>query len=77
MLSALLTLIVFGFVGLILFTIVMAVVGTVFGMAFGLVSFALFKVAPVLLLGWVVLKLIGRARDRRRISASDQRWLDS
>lgn len=77
MLGSLLTLLVFGFVGLIALSVVLAVVGAVFGLAFGLVGFLLFKVAPVVLVGWLVLKLIGRSRGRRRISSADQRWLDS
>lgn len=76
MLGALITLLVFGFVGLVAVSVVLAVVGAVFGLAFGLAGFLLFKVAPILLVGWVVLKLVGRSRGRRHISAADQRWLD-
>lgn len=77
MLSALLTMLVLGFLGLVAFGVVLALVGTVFGLAFGLAGFLLFKVAPIVLIGWVVLKLIDRSRTRRRISSADQRWLDS
>lgn len=77
MLSALLTLFVFGLVGLVLIGVVLAVVGAVLGVAFGIASFLLFKVAPVLLIGYLVLRLVNRGRSRRRISAADQRWLDS
>ena len=41
-----------------------------------LIGFLLFKVAPLLLIGWVVFKLVGRSRHRAQISAADQRWLD-
>ncbi len=76
MFGALLTLFVFGILGLVAVSVVLALVGTVFGLAFGLAGFLLFKVAPVLLAGWVVLKLLNRGRCRRRISSADQRWLD-
>jgi hypothetical protein len=77
MLTALLTLFVFGILGIVLLSVIAAVIGTFVSLAFGLVGFLLFKVAPVLLVGWVVLKLVDRARSRRRISVADQKWLDS
>lgn len=77
MLSTLLTLFVLGIAGLVVFSVVMAIVGIVLSVTFGLVGFLLFKVAPVLLVGWLVLKLVDRTRDRRRISSADQQWLDS
>lgn len=77
MLGTLITLFVVGILGLVAVSVVLALVGTVFGLAFGLAGFLLFKVAPVLLVGWVILKLVKRTRGRREISASDQRWLDS
>lgn len=77
MLSTLITLFVLGFVGLVIAGVVLAVVGMMFGLAVGVASFLLFKIAPILLIGWVVLKLVSRARGHRQISAADQRWLDS
>jgi hypothetical protein len=77
MLGALLTLFVFGIVGLVVISLVMALIGIFFSITLGIVGFLLFKVAPLLLLGWLVLKLVDRSRSRRRISAADQRWLDS
>jgi len=77
MLSALLTLFVFGIVGLVVISLLMALIGIFFSITFGIVGFLLFKVAPILLIGWLVLKLVDRSRSRRRISAADQRWLDS
>lgn len=76
MLSALLTLLGIGIVGLIVVIVAMAVIGTIFGLAAGLFGL-LFKLLPLLLVGWVVLKLLERRRGRyREISAEDQRWLD-
>ncbi len=77
MLGALLTLFAFGIVGLVVISLVMALIGIFFSITFGIVGFLLFKVAPLLLIGWLVLKLVNRSRNRRRISAADQRWLDS
>lgn len=77
MLGALLTLFLFGIAGIVVLSILMALIGVVFSVTFGIVGFLLFKVAPILFIGWVVLKVVERARGRRSISAADQRWLDS
>lgn len=77
MLSALLTLFVFGIVGIVVISVAMALLGVFFSLAFGLAGLLLFKVAPLLLLGWVVVKAIDMTRGRKSISKSDQRWLDS
>ena len=77
MLSALLSLFMIGIVGLIVGSVVLAVIGAVFSVAFGLIGVLLFKVAPVLLVGWLALKLVERVRrPRSGISAADQKWLD-
>jgi len=49
---------------------------TVVGVAVGVASTLLFKVAPILLVGWVVLKLIERKKDRNYLSDADRRWLE-
>jgi archaellum biogenesis protein FlaJ (TadC family) len=71
MISTLLTLLVLGVVGM----IVLSVVLSIFGMAVGLAGFLLFKVAPILLVGYIVMRVI--SPKRKRISAEDRRWLDS
>jgi ATP/ADP translocase len=71
------TLLIAGLLGILAISAVLAIVGAVFSITFGIIGFLLFKVAPVLLVGWFVLKLIDRGRGHRRISAADQRWLDS
>lgn len=78
MLTALLTLIVIGIVGLVAVSIVFALVAAVFGLAFGALGL-LFKLAPVLLIGYVVFKLVQKnsGGSHRRLTPSDQRWLDS
>ncbi len=77
MLGTLLSLFLIGLVGLVAIGAVLAVLGALLGMAFGVAGFLLFKVAPVVFVGWVVLKVFERVRNRSQISAADQRWLDS
>lgn len=77
MFGSILTLLVAGIAGILVISIALAIAGSLLSMTFGLIGFLLFKVAPVLLVGWVVLKLIDKGRNRRKISAADQRWLDS
>ena len=78
MLGMLIALFVLGIVGFFAVSSVLGLLGAVFGLVFGLAGFLLFKVAPVVLIGWVAVKLLGRARrNNRRISPADQKWLDS
>ncbi|HEX2076191.1 MAG TPA: hypothetical protein VHG08_00730 [Longimicrobium sp.] len=85
MLSALVGLMVAGIVGLVVLTVLLALVGVFFGLAFGLVGMVLalaFKILPLVLVGWLVVKLIQRVErpglpSGSRIPASDRQWLDS
>jgi len=74
--GTLLTFLAVGLVTLIAAGVVLSIVGTLFSLTFGLASFLLFKVAPVIFVGWVVLKVIDRASGKRRLSAEDQKWLN-
>ncbi len=74
--GTLLTFLAVGLVTLIAAGVVLSVVATVFSLTFGLASFLLFKVAPIMFVGWVVLKLVDRARGKRRLSAEDRKWLE-
>ena len=74
--GTLLTFLAVGLVTLIAAGVVISLVGAVLGLTFGLAQFLLFKVAPIMFLGWLGLKLFDRVRGKRRISVSDQRWLD-
>ena len=76
MMTALLMMLALGIAGVVFFGVIFALFGVVFSLVFGLGSFLLFKVAPLLLVGWIVLKLIDRSRSPARISAADRRWLD-
>jgi hypothetical protein len=40
------------------------------------VGFLLFKVAPILLVGWLVLKVIDRGSKPDELSAADREWLE-
>ncbi len=74
--GTLLTFLAVGLVTLIAAGVVISVLGGILGLTFGIAQFLLFKVAPVMFIGWLALKLFDKARGRRRISASDERWLD-
>lgn len=67
MISTLLTLFIVGIVSL----MVLSVVGAVLGLAVGL----LFKVLPILLVGYVVVRLL--APKQKKLSAEDRAWLES
>lgn len=77
MFGMLITLFVLGILGFVAVSVVLGLLGAAFGLVFGLAGFLLFKVAPVILIGWVVLKIVGKSRHRHRISPADQKWLDS
>ena len=76
MISSLLTFFAVGLATLVVAGIVLGVVGVVFSLTFGLASFLLFKVAPILLVGWVVVKIFERSRGGGALSESDRRWLE-
>ena len=76
MIGTLLTFLAVGLATLIVAGIVLSILGTVLSIGFSLAAFLLFKVAPVLLVGWVVLKVIDRRRGSDSLSASDRRWLE-
>ena len=56
--GSLLTFLLVGLVTLVVAGVVLAVVGTIFSLTMGLAAFLLFKVAPVVLIGWLVVKFI-------------------
>ena len=56
--------------------IVLSIVGTVFSLTFGLVAFLLFKVGPILLLGWVITKVYQVVKGRDSLSTADRKWLE-
>jgi hypothetical protein len=76
MLTGLLAFFLVGLAGLVAVIVFAAVVGVMFSVVFGLVSVLLFKVLPLLIVGWIVYKLVQRSGSRRSLSGADQRWLD-
>jgi hypothetical protein len=71
MLSSLITFLIVGLVALVVIGVVLSVVGA----ALGLAAFLLFKVAPILLIGYVVLRFL--KPRRKELSEADRRWLES
>ncbi|MDX1494058.1 MAG: hypothetical protein R3253_08375 [Longimicrobiales bacterium] len=76
MIGSLLTFFAVGLATILVAGVVLSVVGVVFSLTLGLASFLLFKVAPILFVGWVVVKLLERSRGGDSLSAADRRWLD-
>ncbi len=76
MLGSLLTFFAVALVTLLVAGVVLAVVGTVFSLTFGLVTFLLFKVAPILLVGWIAVKVFEKMRGGGDLSAADRKWLE-
>lgn len=76
MIGTLLTFFAVGLVTLLVAGIVLSIVGVVFSLTFGLATFLLFKVAPILLVGWIVVKVLEKSRRGRSLSDADRRWLE-
>jgi len=76
MLGSLLTFFAVGLITLIVAGVVLSVVGVVFSLTFGLATFLLFKVAPILLVGWIVVKVIQKSSGSGSLSEADRKWLE-
>ena len=76
MLGTLLKLLGVGIITVFVIGIVFSVIGAIFSISIGLVSFLLFRVAPLLLVGWVALRVIDKFRGRDILSDADRQWLD-
>lgn len=74
MISALVTFFLVGLVGLVAISVVLAVVGVVFSIALSLAGFLLFKVAPILLVGYLIVRFL--APRHKRLSAAERQWLE-
>ncbi len=74
MIAALLSFFAIGLVTLVVAGVVLAVVGTVFTLAFALIPLLL-KVGVIMLIGWGVLKVLD-SRSSRGLSAADRQWLE-
>ena len=56
--------------------VVLAVVGAALGLAIGLGFFLLFKVLPLMLVGYVVMRLVA-PKSTKQLSEADRKWLES
>jgi hypothetical protein len=75
--GSLLTFLFVGLITLIVAGVVLSIVGTVFSLTLGLAAFLLFKVAPIVLVGWLVLKVIDKKKGGAgAISDADRKWLE-
>ncbi len=70
MIRGLLTLLLVGLAAVVGVSAVMFVLGA----ALSLAGFLLFKVAPLILIGYVVARLLARRRDR--LTSGDREWLE-
>lgn len=70
MLSTLLALFLIGIAAL----VVLSLLGTVLGVALSLIGVLLFKVLPILILGYIVLRIIA---PKRKVSQADEEWLNT
>ncbi len=73
--ATLLTYLLVGFVAVLVLGVVLSVVGAVLGLAVGLAGLLLFKVAPLLLIGYLVVRFLGPKRNK--LSDADRKWLES
>ncbi len=76
MIGTLLTFLAVGLVTLLVAGVVLGLLGLVFSLALGLAKFLLLTVAPVLLVGWVVVKVIQKAVGGGALSDADRKWLE-
>jgi len=76
MIGSLLTFFAVGLATIVVAGLVLGVVGVVFSLTFGLATFLLFKIAPILLVGWVVVKVFEKSRGSGSLSDADRRWLE-
>ncbi|MGK7310810.1 MAG: hypothetical protein ACN0LA_01100 [Candidatus Longimicrobiales bacterium M2_2A_002] len=75
MISSILTYLIIGLIVVVGVSIGLAVLGAVFGLALGLAKFLLFTVGPILLVGYVVMRLL--APRSKRLSKAERDWLES
>ena len=76
MIGTLLTFFAVGLATILVAGIVLSVIGVVFSLTIGLAAFLLFKVAPILLVGWIVVKVLEKSKGRSSLSDADRRWLE-
>lgn len=73
--GALLTFFFVGLIALLVISVLLAVLGVVFSIATALAGFLLFKVAPVVLVGYIVVRLL--TPKHKRLPKAEREWLES
>ncbi|MDE2652457.1 MAG: hypothetical protein F4087_10365 [Gemmatimonadetes bacterium] len=76
MIGTLLTFLAMGILSIVVVWIVLTVVGQLLGLTIGIATFLLLKVAPIMLIGWLVLKVVDKMRGGGALSAADRKWLE-
>lgn len=74
MFSSLLTFLIVGVIAVVGISIVLALLGAVFGLALGLAKFLLFTLAPLALIGYVLMRFL--APRNRRLGNAEREWLE-
>jgi predicted lipid-binding transport protein (Tim44 family) len=74
MLSALITFFLVGLAAIVVVGIALALIGLIFGAVFSLAGFLLFKVAPIVLVGYLIVRFL--APRRARLEPADRKWLE-
>jgi hypothetical protein len=75
--ASLLTFLLVGLGALVALSIILAIVGAVLGLAFGLAGFLLFKVAPVVLVGYLIVRfLTPKSKRLERLERAERKWIE-
>lgn len=63
-----------GLVAIMVAGVVLSVVGTLFGAVLGIGFFLLFKIAPIVLIGYLIMRFLGP--KKKKLSDADRKWLE-
>ncbi|HEX7050530.1 MAG TPA: hypothetical protein VF188_10040 [Longimicrobiales bacterium] len=74
MIESLAVLFLIGLVGVVALAVVLAVVGILFSIAWALAGFLLFKVAPIVLVGYIIVRFL--APRHKRLERAERKWLE-
>lgn len=75
MIASIVTFLLVGLVALVAIGVVLAIVGVVFSAVLGLAGFVLFKVVPVVLLGYLIVRFL--APREKRLERMERKLLES
>ncbi len=75
MIASILTFLLVGLVALVVLGVILAVVGAVVSAVLGLAGFVLFKVVPVVLLGYLIVRFL--APKEKRLARMERKLLES